>query len=274
MPRSSTVRSTYSRWLCIAAPCHAAGTRTVSQDGGLTPAPGRTKAAGGRRYVWHDAAPAPRRRAARHRRRRPLGQRRTDLGGAGRRRSGRSRFCVVPELASPGYPPEDLLLKPGFVADNVAALEKVAAATRAVRRGVGSWGRRPVATGSPTRPPCAPAAGCAGIWRKRFLPNYGVFDEQRWFLPGTEAPTLFGIAGALVGVSICEDVWFDDGPVARPGARRGRRGGEPERLPLQPGPAVGAPGHASRARRPRRAAPSPTSTWSADRTNWSSTATR
>jgi NAD+ synthase (glutamine-hydrolysing) len=57
----------------------------------------------------------------------------------------------------------------------------------------------------------------AGIYRKRFLPNYGVFDEQRWFLPCTEAPALFGIAGAWVGVSICEDVWFDDGPVAHEG---------------------------------------------------------
>ncbi len=55
------------------------------------------------------------------------------------------------------------------------------------------------------------------MYRKHFLPNYGVFDEQRWFLPSDEPPALFGVAGAWVGVSICEDVWFDDGPVAHAG---------------------------------------------------------
>src|ERR1700723_1658295 len=66
------------------------------------------------------------------------------------------------------------------------------------------------------------AAVCAGgrvvgVYNKRFLPNYGVFDEQRWFVPSDEPPPLFGVAGAWVGVSICEDVWFDDGPVAQEG---------------------------------------------------------
>ena len=66
------------------------------------------------------------------------------------------------------------------------------------------------------------AALCAGgrvvgIYRKRFLPNYGVFDEQRWFVSSNETPTLFGVAGAWVGVSVCEDVWFPDGPVAQEG---------------------------------------------------------
>jgi NAD+ synthase (glutamine-hydrolysing) len=56
-----------------------------------------------------------------------------------------------------------------------------------------------------------------GIYRKRFLPNYGVFDEQRWFVSSTETPTLFGVAGAWVGISVCEDVWFPDGPVAAQG---------------------------------------------------------
>ena len=57
----------------------------------------------------------------------------------------------------------------------------------------------------------------AGVYRKQCLPNYGVFDEQRYFEAGTEPPTLFHVAGAWVGVSICEDVWFDDGPVAHAG---------------------------------------------------------
>jgi NAD+ synthase (glutamine-hydrolysing) len=126
-------------------------------------------------------------------------------------------LCVVPELAIPGYPPEDLLLKPGFVADNLAALEKVAAASRECAVVVGYVGTTP--DGSALANAAAICAGgrVAGIYRKRFLPNYGVFDEQRWFASSDETPTLFGVAGAWVGISICEDVWFPDGPVAEQG---------------------------------------------------------
>ncbi|MGH9099123.1 MAG: NAD+ synthase, partial [Acidimicrobiales bacterium] len=67
------------------------------------------------------------------------------------------------------------------------------------------------------------AAVCAGgrvggVYRKRLLPNYSVFDEQRWFTPGDDPPTLYHLGGALVGVSICEDMWADCGPVAGLGA--------------------------------------------------------
>src|SRR5580658_10370842 len=89
-------------------------------------------------------------------------------------------ICVLPELAIPGYPPEDLLLKPGFVADNVTALEKVAAATGDCAVVVGFVGAAPGGVGLANA-----AAVCAG--------------------------------GRGVGVSICEDVWFDDGPVAQAG---------------------------------------------------------
>jgi NAD+ synthase (glutamine-hydrolysing) len=126
-------------------------------------------------------------------------------------------ICVVPELAIPGYPPEDLLLKPGFVADNVAALEKVAAATGQCAVVVGFVGATPGGYGLANAAAVCAGGRVAGVYRKRFLPNYGVFDEQRWFLPSTETPSLFGIAGAWVGVSICEDVWFDNGPVAHEG---------------------------------------------------------
>ncbi|HEX3333410.1 MAG TPA: NAD+ synthase [Acidimicrobiales bacterium] len=126
-------------------------------------------------------------------------------------------ICVVPELAIPGYPPEDLLLKPGFVTDNVTALEKVAAATGQCAVVVGFVGASPGGFGLANA-----AAVCAGgrvvdVYRKHFLPNYGVFDEQRWFVPSTETPSLYGIGGAWVGVTICEDVWFDEGPVAHEG---------------------------------------------------------
>lgn len=131
--------------------------------------------------------------------------------------AGGADLCVVPELAIPGYPPEDLLLKPGFVADNVAALEKVAAATGQCAVVVGFVGDSPGGYGLSNAAAVCAGGRVAGIYRKHFLPNYGVFDEQRWFLPSTETPSLFGIGGAWVGVSICEDVWFDDGPVAHQG---------------------------------------------------------
>jgi NAD+ synthase (glutamine-hydrolysing) len=126
-------------------------------------------------------------------------------------------ICVVPELAIPGYPPEDLLLKPTFVADNVAALEKVAAATGQCTIVVGYVGATPDGLGLSNAAALCAGGRVVGIYRKRFLPNYGVFDEQRWFVSGNETPTLFGVAGAWVGISVCEDVWFPEGPVAQQG---------------------------------------------------------
>ena len=110
-----------------------------------------------------------------------------------------------------------------------------------------SWRPHPAATGWPTPRPSAPAGGWRASTASSFLPNYGVFDEQRWFVPGTEAPTLFGVAGAWVGVSICEDVWFDDGPVAH----EGRAGADVvvnlNASPYNRGRRARAPGHAARA---------------------------
>jgi NAD+ synthase (glutamine-hydrolysing) len=126
-------------------------------------------------------------------------------------------ICVVPELAIPGYPPEDLLLKPTFVADNVVALEKVAAATGQCAIVVGYVGATPDGQGLSNAAALCAGGRVVGIYRKRFLPNYGVFDEQRWFVSSNETPTLFGVAGAWVGISVCEDVWFPDGPVAQQG---------------------------------------------------------
>jgi NAD+ synthase (glutamine-hydrolysing) len=126
-------------------------------------------------------------------------------------------ICIVPELAIPGYPPEDLLLKPGFVADNVVALEKVAAASGKCAVVVGYVGATPDGGGLANAAAVCAGGEVVGVYRKRFLPNYGVFDEQRWFVPSHEPPTLFQVAGAWVGVSVCEDVWFPNGPVAEQG---------------------------------------------------------
>ncbi len=118
---------------------------------------------------------------------------------------------MFPELAITGYPPEDLVLKPGFVADNRAALDKVAART----------GRCVAVVGfvDAARDLHNAAAVCAhgevqGIYRKRLLPNYAVFDEQRTFVPGDEPLQLYVVAGISVGVSICEDAWSPTGPIA------------------------------------------------------------
>ena len=119
--------------------------------------------------------------------------------------------AVFPELAITGYPPEDLLLKPGFVADNLAALSKVAAATDRCVAVVGFVDEQLDLYNA--------AAVCAagevrGVYHKQELPNYGVFDEQRYFAPGRGATQLFGIGGVRVGVSICEDAWNPQGPIA------------------------------------------------------------
>ncbi|MDQ3462848.1 MAG: NAD+ synthase [Actinomycetota bacterium] len=119
--------------------------------------------------------------------------------------------AVFPELAITGYPPEDLLLKPGFVADNRRALEAVAERTRRCVAVVGFVDADHDLHNA--------AAVCArgeivGVYRKRHLPNYSVFDEQRYFRPGVEDLTLFVVAGARVGVSICEDAWNPAGPIA------------------------------------------------------------
>jgi NAD+ synthase (glutamine-hydrolysing) len=120
-------------------------------------------------------------------------------------------LAVFPELAITGYPPEDLLLKPGFVADNQATLQKLAARTGRCAAVVGF-----VDSG---RDLYNAAAVCAdgmvkGVYRKRLLPNYGVFDEQRYFVPSPDAGRLFVVGGVRVGVVVCEDAWSPDGPVA------------------------------------------------------------
>lgn len=137
-------------------------------------------------------------------------------------------LVVFGELSITGYPPEDLVLKPGFVRDNRAVLDDIAAATGdcvAVIGFVDRSGDVDPATGRDVL--FNAAAVCShgvvrSVYHKRTLPNYDVFDEERTFHPGGGSYHLHEIAGVVVGVSICEDVWFADGPVsdqARGGAR-------------------------------------------------------
>ncbi len=122
--------------------------------------------------------------------------------------------AAFPELAITGYPPEDLVLKPGFVADNQAALAKVAARTGRCTAIVGF-----VDAGRDLHDAAAICAGgeVVGVYRKRLLPNYAVFDEQRYFTPGYEGLELYVIGGVRIGVSICEDAWSPTGPIAAQG---------------------------------------------------------
>jgi len=120
-------------------------------------------------------------------------------------------LAVFPELAITGYPPEDLLLKPGFVADNCQALEKLAARTGRCAAIVGFVdGGRDLHNAAAV---CALGA-VQGVYAKRLLPNYSVFDERRYFVPGTEPLTLFVVGGVRVGVTVCEDAWSPAGPIA------------------------------------------------------------
>jgi NAD+ synthase (glutamine-hydrolysing) len=120
-------------------------------------------------------------------------------------------LAVFSELAVTGYPPEDLLLKPGFVRDNQAALERIAAQTGRCVAVVGF-----VDAGLDLHNAAAICAhgGVQGIYRKRLLPNYAVFDEQRYFTAGHQPFELFLIGGVRVGLSICEDVWSPTGPMS------------------------------------------------------------
>jgi NAD+ synthase (glutamine-hydrolysing) len=122
--------------------------------------------------------------------------------------------AAFPELAITGYPPEDLVLKPGFVADNRAALAKVAARTGRCAAIVGF-----VDAGRDLHNAAAVCFGgeVVGVYRKRLLPNYAVFDEQRYFTAGTEPLELYVVGGVRVGVSVCEDAWSPNGPIAAEG---------------------------------------------------------
>jgi NAD+ synthase (glutamine-hydrolysing) len=132
------------------------------------------------------------------------GNRERILAGLREAEAAGADLVLFPELAVTGYPPEDLLLRPSFVRAAEEATRELARATSAV----------PALVGTPWRfedglaNACAVCAGgdIRTIYRKRLLPNYGVFDEERYFEPGP-GPMVLDLAGAPVGLTICEDVW-------------------------------------------------------------------
>ncbi|MCU0280795.1 MAG: NAD+ synthase, partial [Acidimicrobiia bacterium] len=133
---------------------------------------------------------------------------------------------LLPELAVTGYPPEDLLLRRRFIEANQQALYRLAGKSGETTTVVGFVDRT---SGAPKRDDAGPgrlrnaaallAGGrVRGIYHKVLLPNYGVFDEDRYFFPGEAPAALWEINGVIAGVSVCEDIWVPDGPPAQQAA--------------------------------------------------------
>jgi NAD+ synthase (glutamine-hydrolysing) len=118
-------------------------------------------------------------------------------------------IVTFPELALTGYPPEDLLLKPQFIDTNLSALNTVVEASRDIVVIVGFVDRTDDIFNAAA---IAQNGKLVTTYHKIYLPNYGVFDELRYFQPGNRCPVL-QMDGATIGVSICEDIWYPDGPV-------------------------------------------------------------
>src|SRR4051794_23703753 len=120
-----------------------------------------------------------------------------------------AELVLFPELAVTGYPPEDLLLRPGFIRAAAATLQAIAAETNDVVAVVGFPHFDKDLFNA-----CAVCADgeVKALYRKRFLPNYGVFDEDRYFAPARDL-LLLELGGTLVGPTVCEDMW-QPGPPA------------------------------------------------------------
>jgi NAD+ synthase (glutamine-hydrolysing) len=126
-----------------------------------------------------------------------------------RARAAGADIVAFPELAITAYPPEDLLLRPHFVRENRRALDRVIEASRDELLVVGFVDT----DGSDIYNAAAVIAGgkLLDVYHKTFLPNYGVFDEERYFQSGIRCP-VYAFGDSRVGVNICEDIWYPGGP--------------------------------------------------------------
>jgi NAD+ synthase (glutamine-hydrolysing) len=117
-------------------------------------------------------------------------------------------IVAFPELAVTGYPPEDLLLKASFIRDNLRILEKIKSVSKNITAVVGF-----VANKTELYNAAAVISNnkIIDIYHKKHLPNYGVFDEYRYFMTGSRFP-VYTLNGIKIGVNICEDIWYDNGP--------------------------------------------------------------
>jgi NAD+ synthase (glutamine-hydrolysing) len=139
------------------------------------------------------------------------GNRRLIERAIGEAKAAGANLVALPELAVTGYPPDDLVLRPSFVADNLRTLEALAPAATGVTAVVGFVDR----DGDRIFNAAALIAGgrVEGIYHKHLLPNYGVFDEKRYFTPGDDI-LIAGVEGIPFGVTVCEDLWSSEGPHA------------------------------------------------------------
>ncbi|HLG63255.1 MAG TPA: NAD+ synthase [Ktedonosporobacter sp.] len=125
-----------------------------------------------------------------------------------------AHIVCFPELALTGYPPEDLLLKPGFVAHNLRQLDELVAASSnfpGLTSVIGFVDRKHDIYNAAA---VIHEGTLVGVYHKHFLPNYGVFDENRYFQAGHLAP-LFRLHDVHIGINICEDIWYPTGPMTR-----------------------------------------------------------
>ena len=131
-------------------------------------------------------------------------------------------LIAFPELATTGYPPEDLLFKQSFIDANTAAMRRLIAQSRGIAVVIGCVRPVPQPPAPPGEPPTPAIANSAAIgydgqlidlYDKIFLPNYGVFDEARYFIKGHTCP-VYEIGNARIGVNVCEDIWYETGPAS------------------------------------------------------------
>lgn len=120
-------------------------------------------------------------------------------------------IIAFPELVITGYPPEDLLLKKGFIDANIKTVNDLAARIDGPAAIVGFVDAS--ARGIYNAAAVIYKGKIRGVYRKRFLPNYGVFDEKRYFIPG-DRPRVFRFGNVVFGVAICEDTWFKGPPIS------------------------------------------------------------
>ncbi len=148
---------------------------------------------------------------------------RTILEAIERAEAAEADVLLLPELAITGYPPEDLLLRRSFIDENLEALRQIARSAEHTAVVVGFVDRvdgdrhwdDSVERGIANAAAVLADGAIRGIYHKILLPNYGVFDEARYFAPGRTPEQLWEIGGVVAGVSVCEDIWSPNGPPAQ-----------------------------------------------------------
>ena len=188
-----------------------------------------------------------------------------------RARDAGAELVLFPELTLTGYPPEDLLLKEHFLAGRAGGARERSPPTP---QGIVALVGFPERADDVYNALAVLVDGAVhAVYRKTLLPNYGVFDEQRYFQAGDDA-VVVDLGDARIGLTICEDIWTPGPSGVRGGA--GRRDADRQRLglavPRGQGPPARGDARPAGARQPVRASRSATS--SAGRTSSSSTATR